>query len=258
MKHRLFVFVSLIALFSSTTRILAEVKIPENELNIDVKDNLASINDLILSLGGEIEINEDNKIFTYILEDLTLTIDLSIGYCMVNEELTPYLLLPSEQDSTVINIAYFTPVLNHDEIFVPIQFLERHFDITFENNVFNYYGNLDIMIEEEMDIEEVVVETIIEKVDEEIIEDEWMEETPVITPTPEAPKPTPQPQPPIQTPTPVEPPVETPNPVEPPVETPTPEEPPVETPTPEEPSIETPTPEEPPVETPTPEENPQT
>ena len=247
MKHRLFIFGSLMSILFSTTSSLAEIAPSETELNIDVQDELASINDLIISLGGKIESNEDLTTFIYSLEDLSIIIDLSKGYSIVNDELAPYLLLPSETDSSVRNIVYFTPILKQDEIFVPIQFLERHFEVTFKNNIFNYYGDLDFITEEE--IEEEEIEPIVE---EEIIEEEWIEEMPAVTPTPtptpkpETPQPTPQPTPEPETPS--EPPVETPTPEEPPVETPTPEEPPVETPTPEE------TPVEPPVESPTPEE----
>ena len=210
-----------------------------------IQDELVSIDDFILSLDGEIEELETDQTYVYTLDEQIITIDLTTGYSLVNDQSEPYLLIPSELDESILNIVWFLPQQIKEDIFVPIQFIERVFNATYDAEKEWFVLNEPVEIEEAVEEEEeemIPSENPIELPSTSEDEEEIVEEAPVSTPsTPTPPK---QENPKPSTPTPPK--QENPTP---PVEVPEVETPPVVEETPEEPVIPAPpveeTPEEP-------------
>ncbi|MDB8559598.1 hypothetical protein [Turicibacter sanguinis] len=229
--------------------------------SVEVIDELASLDDFTLALDGTLSLDEVTGIYTYTIDEHVITVDLAVGYSLVNETPEPYLLETSNLDDTVINIVYWLPILQEEEIFVPIQFLERIFNTTYEEGIFTLNEVTEVV--EEIEEPQVSKPVIKDDVDGEI-------EEPTTTPntskpnnqpsTPETPKPdnsepetsepeAPKPETPdLEIPEPEAPKPETPD-----LEIPEPEDPKPETPEPETPKPEIPEPEAPKPETPDPE-----
>ncbi|WP_195218209.1 hypothetical protein [Turicibacter sanguinis] len=233
---------------------------PTTLAEIDILDTLASLDDLCEQLEGSVIKEEETLIYTYEINDLKLVIDLKQGYSLVNEERVPYLLEPSELDPKVVNIVYFIPKLHQEELFVPIQFIERVFNLIYSDGIFalnpdNLEEGEDI-IEREDELKKPVVNKPTSEEDADLEKNEENTIPPSTStpntskpnpkPEPETPKPKPNPDPEPETPKPnPDPEPETPKPnPEPEPETPKPNpEPEPETPKPNpEPEPETPKP----------------
>ena len=147
---------------------------------VKIQNDLASIHDFIESLEGTITVDEEEVIYTFELNDVLIKLDLTSGYSIVNNQPVPYLLMPSEMDEKVINIIYFVPHLINEQIFVPIQFIERVFNVQYDAEQgfilpVDVTGEVKEEVEESSDIEKTKTETA----------DEGVEAAP-ITPTPPA------------------------------------------------------------------------
>lgn len=192
-----------------------------------------SLDDFILQLGGNIKTLEEEVCYQYEVYDLIITVDLTKGYGLVNDQPEPYLLSPSELDNTVLNIVWHLPTQLDGEVYVPIQFIERLFKATYDETSTSFIMEQihEIKEEEVEEIEEVVVAPSKPQVFKPVQSTPSQEEVAVTPPpTPQIPAtPTPEVAPPISSPKPEEPENPTPPSVAPPViEEPEEELPPVE------------------------------
>ena len=198
--------------------ILAESEVTKIEATIE--KGTASLDDLILELNGKITVLEENHSYQYDFNDLTIIIDLTKGYSLVNNQPEPYLLTPSELDETVLNIVWHLPTQIENEIYVPIQFIERIFNATYEESTQSF------KLKEAVEIEEAVEDVVVKPQTKPVIkpvqptptpnEDDATEHNPPQTPSaPVTPKP--EATPPLPPSNPEQPEVETPPAVIPPV-----------------------------------------
>ena len=130
--------------------ILAESEVTMIEATIEKET--ASLDDFILELNGKITVLEENHSYQYDFNDLTIIIDLTKGYSLVNDQPEPYLLTPSELDETVLNIMWHLPTQIENEIYVPIQFIERIFNATYEESTQSFKLKEAVEIEKEEDV----------------------------------------------------------------------------------------------------------
>lgn len=190
-----------------------------------------SLDDFILQLEGNIKTLEEEVCYQYEVYDLIITVDLTKGYGLVNDQPEPYLLSPSGLDNTVLNIVWHLPTQLDGEVYVPIQFIERLFKTTYDETSTSFIMEQIHEIEEEEDVEEVMVAPSKPQVFKPIQSAPSQEEVEVTPPpTPQLPA-TPKPEmtPPISSSKPEEPGNQTPPSVAPPViEEPEEELPPVE------------------------------
>ncbi len=198
--------------------ILAESEVTKIEATIE--KGTASLDDLILELNGKITVLEENHSYQYDFNDLTIIIDLTKGYSLVNNQPEPYLLTPSELDETVLNIVWHLPTQIENEIYVPIQFIERIFNATYEESTRSF------KLKEAVELEEAVEDVVVKPQTKPVIkpvqptptpnEDDAAEHNPPQTPSaPVTPKP--EATPPLPPSNPEQPEVETPPAVVPPV-----------------------------------------
>lgn len=127
--------------------VLTLAKSEATTIEATIQDELVSIDDFILSLEGDIEELETDQTYVYTLDEQTISIDLTTGYNLVNDQSEPYLLIPSELDESILNIVRFLPQQIKGDIFVPFQFIERVFNATYdvekEEFVLNETGEIE-------------------------------------------------------------------------------------------------------------------
>ena len=237
MKH--FSMTLLLSLLLMIPTILTLAEREAITVETSIQDELVSIDDFISNLDGEIEELEANHTYVYTLDEQIITIDLTTGYSLVNDQSEPYLLIPSELDESILNIMWFLPQQIEEEIFVPIQFIERVLNTTYDAEKEEFILNEPIDLEEE---EIVLPSNPVEIPFIPVEDEEIVEETPVATPP--IPSPPKQETPKPSTPTPPKqenptPPVEEPEIPTPPIEEPEIPIPPIEEP--EIPDVEEPT-----------------
>ncbi len=123
-------------------------------IKVDIHEGFASLDDIMTTLDGTVTFNKETKTYTYVINNQEIRLNLEHGYSQVNGE-NEALLLEANEESNLIAIKWVTPQLIDDEIYVPIQYIERVLGATYKNRTFTIQVKEDVVEEvEEEDIEE--------------------------------------------------------------------------------------------------------
>ena len=123
-------------------------------IKVDIHEGFASLDDIMTTLDGTVTFNKETKTYTYVINNQEIRLNLEHGYSQVNGE-NEALLLEANEESNLIAIKWVTPQLIDDEIYVPIQYIERVLGATYKNRTFTIQVKEDVVEDvEEEDIEE--------------------------------------------------------------------------------------------------------
>ena len=148
----LFLFSLLPAFLTSSQETFKTVTI-----SVDIHEDFASLDDVSTSLGGTVTFNEETNTYIYVINEQEITLNLNHGYSLVNGE-KEALFLEDDGETNVMTIQWKTPELIDEEIYVPIQYIERVLNATYEEDMFTFH--------------------ITETINEEVVEQEEVETTP--------------------------------------------------------------------------------
>lgn len=119
------------------------LSIEASENTVDIQGEYVSFHDLVSALGGSVEVDaEDDTAYHFKAQDKDVYIRQAWGYSTVNEHIEPLFLETAKSDESVTVVLYKTPILFEDEVFVPIEYTERLFDLTFKDGSFEQDGTL--------------------------------------------------------------------------------------------------------------------
>lgn len=157
MKHTLFFIFSLLPAFLTNHQEVVKTV----TITADVHENLASLDDITTSLGGTVTFNEETMNYTYLINEQEITLNLEFGYSLVNGE-KEALLIEADEKTKLMTIQWQKPELIDEEIYVPIEYIERILGATYEEEEFTFSiteAHEDVA-EEDEEIEEEKVEVI--------------------------------------------------------------------------------------------------
>lgn len=153
----LFLFSLLPAFLTSSQETFKTVTI-----SVDIHEDFASLDDVTTSLGGTVTFNEETNTYIYVINEQEITLNLNHGYSLVNSE-KEALFLEDDGETNVMTIQWKTPELIDEEIYVPIQYIERVLNTTYEEDMFTFHItetiNEEVVEQEEVDKETEEVET---------------------------------------------------------------------------------------------------
>ena len=153
----LFLFSLLPAFLTSSQETFKTVTI-----SVDIHEDFASLDDVTTSLGGNRDFNEETNTYIYVINEQEITLNLNHGYSLVNSE-KEALFLEDDGETNVMTIQWKTPELIDEEIYVPIQYIERVLNATYEEDMFTFHItetiNEEVVEQEEVDKETEEVET---------------------------------------------------------------------------------------------------
>ena len=153
----LFLFSLLPAFLTSSQETFKTVTI-----SVDIHEDFASLDDVTTSLGGTVTFNEETNTYIYVINEQEITLNLNHGYSLVNGE-KEALFLEDDGETNVMTIQWKTPELIDEEIYVPIQYIERVLNATYEEDMFTFHItetiNEEVVEQEEVDKETEEVET---------------------------------------------------------------------------------------------------
>lgn len=153
----LFLFSLLPAFLTSSQETFKTVTI-----SVDIHEDFASLDDVTTSLGGTVTFNEETNTYIYVINEQEITLNLNHGYSLVNSE-KEALFLEDDGETNVMTIQWKTPELIDEEIYVPIQYIERVLNATYEEDMFTFHItetiNEEVVEQEEVDKETEEVET---------------------------------------------------------------------------------------------------
>lgn len=139
---KLQLFISLA--FSSTMLMVNPVLTHAEEVSefpkVDLQGDYVSFDDVTVALKGSIQNLEEGR--EYKVQEKTFVLSPSKGYSQVNQLPEPYLLETSKSDSSVLNVMLVNPISFNEELFVPIEYVTRLLDLTFEEGAFKADGNV--------------------------------------------------------------------------------------------------------------------
>ncbi|MDE5976902.1 MAG: hypothetical protein K2G70_00330 [Turicibacter sp.] len=158
----LFLLSLLPSFLTGTHEITQDLTIP-----VDVYEDLASLNDIVTTLDGNVQFDEETGTYTYHILDQEIQLNLEYGYSQVNDE-KEALFVEKDEETNLTIIKWRTPQLIDDEIYVPIQYIERVFDATYTDQAFAFHA-IKIDVEEELkaENEEEFISDSIAEVEEE-------------------------------------------------------------------------------------------
>lgn len=153
----LFLFSLLPAFLTSSQETFKTVTI-----SVDIHEDFASLDDVTTSLGGTVTFNEETNTYTYVINEHEISLNLDHGYSMVNGE-KEALFMEVDEETNLMTIQWKTPELIDEEIYVPIQYIERVLNTTYEDDLFTFNItetiNEEIVEQEEVDEETEEVQT---------------------------------------------------------------------------------------------------
>lgn len=153
MKHTLFFIFSLLPAFLTNHQEVVKTV----TITADVHENLASLDDITTSLGGTVTFNEETMNYTYLINEQEITLNLEFGYSLVNGE-KEALLIEADEKTKLMTIQWQKPELIDEEIYVPIEYIERILGATYEEEEFTFSlteAHEDVTEEEEKEEIEV-------------------------------------------------------------------------------------------------------
>ncbi len=129
-------------------------------ISVDTHEDFASLDDVATSLGGTVTFNEETNTYIYMINEQEITLNLAHGYSLVNGE-KEALFLETNEETNVMTIQWKTPKLIDEEIYVPIQYIERVLNATYEGDRFTF--NIVEMVNEEIVEQEEVLDEVTEE-----------------------------------------------------------------------------------------------
>lgn len=148
----IFLFSLLPAFLTSNQETLKPINIP-----VDIHEDFASLDDIMATLEGSVTLDEETDTYTYKIQDQEIKLNLNYGYSEVNGE-NEALFVEIDNETNLMTIKWVTPQLIDDEIYVPIQYIERVLDATYTDHAFTVQVKETVVEEEESDEEELIRE----------------------------------------------------------------------------------------------------
>lgn len=117
---------------------------------VDYQGDYVSFHDVATILKGEISIDEETKAHLFNIQGKEFELQsIDSSYAIVDGEWTYYETTnKTNLPDDFIVIKGFTPIMYGDELFVPIEFVERTLNLTFEDGIFKGEDNIVIEGEE--------------------------------------------------------------------------------------------------------------
>ena len=144
----IFLFSLLPAFLTSNQETLKPINIP-----VDIHEDFASLDDIMATLEGSVILDEETNTYTYRIQGQEIKLNLNYGYSEVNGE-NEALFIEIDKETNLMTIKWVTPQLIDDEIYVPIQYIERVLDATYTDHAFTVQVKETVVEEEESDEEE--------------------------------------------------------------------------------------------------------
>ena len=148
----IFLFSLLPAFLTSNQETLKPINIP-----VDIHEDFASLDDIMATLEGSVTLDEETDTYTYRIQGQEIKLNLNYGYSEVNGE-NEALFIEIDKETNLMTIKWVTPQLIDDEIYVPIQYIERVLDATYTDHAFTIQVKETVVEEEESDEEELIRE----------------------------------------------------------------------------------------------------
>ena len=143
----IFLFSLLPAFLTSNQETLKPINIP-----VDIHEDFASLDDIMATLEGSVTLDEETDTYTYRIQGQEIKLNLNYGYSEVNGE-NEALFIEIDKETNLMTIKWVTPQLIDDEIYVPIQYIERVLDATYTDHAFTVQVK-ETVVEEEKSAEE--------------------------------------------------------------------------------------------------------
>lgn len=156
----IFLFSLLPAFLTSNQETLKPINIP-----VDIHEDFASLDDIMATLEGSVTLDEETDTYTYKIQDQEIKLNLNYGYSEVNGE-NEALFVEIDNETNLMTIKWVTPQLINDEIYVPIQYIERVLDATYTDHAFTVQVKETVIEEEESNEEELIQEVTLEDKEE--------------------------------------------------------------------------------------------
>ena len=148
----IFLFSLLPAFLTSNQETLKPINIP-----VDIHEDFASLDDIMATLEGSVTLDEETDTYTYRIQGQEIKLNLNYGYSEVNGE-NEALFIEIDKETNLMTIKWVTPQLIDDEIYVPIQYIERVLDATYTDHAFTIQVKETVVEEEDSDEEELIRE----------------------------------------------------------------------------------------------------
>ena len=148
----IFLFSLLPAFLTSNQETLKPINIP-----VDIHEDFASLDDIMATLEGSVTLDEETDTYTYRIQGQEIKLNLNYGYSEVNGE-NEALFIEIDKETNLMTIKWVTPQLIDDEIYVPIQYIERVLDATYTDHAFTVKVKKTVVEEEDSDEEELIRE----------------------------------------------------------------------------------------------------
>ena len=148
----IFLFSLLPAFLTSNQETLKPINIP-----VDIHEDFASLDDIMATLEGSVTLDEETDTYTYRIQGQEIKLNLNYGYSEVNGE-NEALFIEIDKETNLMTIKWVTPQLIDDEIYVPIQYIERVLDATYTDHTFTVQVKETVVEEEDSDEEELIRE----------------------------------------------------------------------------------------------------
>ena len=148
----IFLFSLLPAFLTSNQETLKPINIP-----VDIHEDFASLDDIMATLEGSVTLDEETDTYTYRIQGQEIKLNLNYGYSEVNGE-NEALFVEIDKETNLMTIKWVTPQLIDDEIYVPIQYIERVLDATYTDHAFTVQVKETVVEEEDSDEEELIRE----------------------------------------------------------------------------------------------------
>ena len=148
----IFLFSLLPAFLTSNQETLKPINIP-----VDIHEDFASLDDIMATLEGSVTLDEETDTYTYRIQGQEIKLNLNYGYSEVNGE-NEALFIEIDKETNLMTIKWVTPQLIDDEIYVPIQYIERVLDATYTDHAFTVQVKETVVEEDDSDEEELIRE----------------------------------------------------------------------------------------------------
>ena len=148
----IFLFSLLPAFLTSNQETLKPINIP-----VDIHEDFASLDDIMATLEGSVTLDEETDTYTFRIQGQEIKLNLNYGYSEVNGE-NEALFIEIDKETNLMTIKWVTPQLIDDEIYVPIQYIERVLDATYTDHAFTVQVKETVVEEEDSDEEELIRE----------------------------------------------------------------------------------------------------
>ena len=148
----IFLFSLLPAFLTSNQETLKPINIP-----VDIHEDFASLDDIMATLEGSVTLDEETDTYTYRIQGQEIKLNLNYGYSEVNGE-NEALFIEIDKETNLMTIKWVTPQLIDDEIYVPIQYIERVLDATYTDHALTVQVKETVVEEEDSDEEELIRE----------------------------------------------------------------------------------------------------